>query len=218
MPARNPPRRSAAATGPLSERLVRAVDELLDEDGLVGLSLREVARRAGVTHGAPLRHYASFATLLSEVAARGFRTLADAVDEAAAAVPAGAGPTARLAAGARAYLDCAMKSRGRFALMFRPELLDPRHEVFARESRNAFEGLVRLVRAAQDAGFRTDADTRRLAGSLWASMHGLASLWVHGAYTGPVPGVSLDDAMTDLIALVLGTAESGAFQRTRRRA
>lgn len=214
---------AARLSQPLSERLVDAVDRVLAEDGLGALSLREVARRAGVTHGAPLRHYPSFATLLSEVATRGFRALADSVDAAAAAVPAGAGPTARLAAAARAYVDCAMKQPGRFALMFRPELLDAGHAAFQVEASRAFEALVRLVRGAQDTGWRTEIPARELAGSLWASMHGFASLWTHGAYAQAVAGVSLETSLQQMIELILG-ADAGAAraptrtnQRTRRR-
>jgi AcrR family transcriptional regulator len=207
------------APEPLPERLVEAVEKILAEEGLVGLSLREVARRAGVTHGAPLRHFPSFATLLAEVAARGFRTLADAVEAAAAAVPAGAGPTARLEAAARAYLAGAIESPERFALMFRPELLDPAHEGYARDGRAAFEGLVRHVRGAQDAGWRRDADSRVLAGSLWASIHGFASLWAAGAYTGAVREESLDAAVANLLELLLGTPNSPPRTRgdSRRR-
>jgi AcrR family transcriptional regulator len=213
------PARQRRRTQPLPERLVEAVEKLLQEDGLAGLSLREVARRAGVTHGAPLRHYPSFATLLAEVAARGFRSLAEAVEAAAAAVPVGAGAPVRLAAAARAYLACAIEHPERFALMFRPELLDVRQESFARDATAAFEGLVRHVRAAQDAGFRADADARALAGSLWASIHGLASLWSQGAYTGAVGDVSLDAAATSLIELLLGGPAAAATRApsTRRR-
>ena len=192
-------RRSAE---PLADRLVAVVDELLEEEGLAGLSMREVARRAGVTHGAPLRHYRSFATLLSEVAAAGFRELEAAVDEAAAAVPAGGGPTARLAAASRAYVACAVKRPGRFSVMFRPELLDASHAGYARDGVAAFEQLVRIVRGAQDAGWRTDADTRRLAGALWAGVHGLATLWIQQSYAYVVRVPSLDDAVSDWIDLV----------------
>jgi AcrR family transcriptional regulator len=198
-PRRRPTRRSVE---PLGERLVGVVDELLEQEGLAGLSMREVARRAGVTHGAPLRHYKSFAALLSEVAAAGFRDLEAAVDEAAAAVPSGSGPTARLAAAARAYVACAVKRPGRFSVMFRPELLDVTHAGYARDGTGAFEQLVRIVRGAQDAGWRTDAETRRLAGALWAGVHGLATLWIQQSYAYVVRVASLDDAVSDWIDLV----------------
>jgi AcrR family transcriptional regulator len=207
------PRRGA--TGPLPERLIDAAEALLARDGLEGLSLRGVARRAGVTHGAPLRHYPSFAALLAEVAARGFERLAEQVEAYASAVPAGAGARARLAAGARAYLACALEQPGRFALMFRPELVDVSDPRFASESRAAFEGLVRLVRAAQDAGWHTARDTRVLAGAVWSAIHGLASLWVQGAYAGAVPNTSVEDALATTIELVLGLDASAPETQER---
>ena len=202
-----------AVTG-LADRLVEAAEEILAEEGLEGLSLREVARRAGVTHGAPLRHYPSYAALLAEVASRGFRTLDAAVESAAAAVAPGAGPTARLAAGARAYLDCAIAKPALFALMFRPELIDASHGTFLRDSHAAFEQLVRLVRGAQDGGWHTARDTRQVAGSLWAAIHGLASLWAHGAYALAVRDTSFDAALESMIELLIG--ESASNPRRRR--
>jgi AcrR family transcriptional regulator len=186
----------------LADRLVLVAEELLETDGLEGLTMREVARRAGVTHGAPLRHYASFATLLAEVAARGFDQLIAAVDEHASAVPAGAGALPRLAASAHAYVRCAVARPQVFALMFRPELLDGTHERLATQSRASFEQLLHYVRAAQDAGWQTAQDTRALAGALWAMVHGLASLWSQHVLPSAVPGVSLDDMLAVAIDLV----------------
>jgi AcrR family transcriptional regulator len=187
----------------LAERLVDVTEQLLAREGIEAVTLRRIARRAGVTHGAPLRHYRSLATLLSEVAARGFQMLSRAVEAEAAAVPAGQGPGARLAAGARAYVGCAVANPALFALMFRTDALDPDHETFARDSRAAFEQLVHLVRAVQDAGWRSAQDTRRLAGSLWALMHGLATLFSQGAYGVVVPDTSLDQALGVTIDLIL---------------
>lgn len=213
MPRKPAARRRSAPVPPepLADRLVAVVDEILDQDGLAALSMREVARRAGVTHGAPLRHYRSFAALLSEVAAAGFRELESSVDQAAAAVPARSGATARLAAAAQAYVACAVKHPGRFSVMFRPELLDTTHPSFARDANGAFEQVVRLVRGAQDAGWRTDAETRRLAGSLWAGVHGLATLWIQQSYAQVVRVASLDDAVADLIDLVTGVPAAPAI-------
>lgn len=204
--ASRPPARVERAGLGLAERLVRATEELLEQEGLEGVTLRRVARHAGVTHGAPLRHYPRFSNLLAEVAARGFRMLSRAVDEAASQVAPGAGATARLVASAHAYVRCAVARPALFTLMFRPEVLDPAHPELARESVAAFEQVVRLVRAAQDAGWRTDTDTRRLAGALWASVHGLALLFAQGAYPAVVPGTRLDEAVATTLGLVLADA------------
>jgi AcrR family transcriptional regulator len=191
-------------SGPLDERLVDVAEELLDRDGLEALSLRRIARRAGVSHGAPLRHYPSLAALLSEVAARGFRLLSETIDKSAAQLPSGAGPWARLAAAGRGYVELAVARPGLFALMFRPEALDEKNPELARASAEAFEQLVRLVRAAQDAGWRAEHDTRLLSGCVWAAVHGLALLWAQGAFAvaAEASGATLDDAVRTTMELV----------------
>ncbi|HKJ25144.1 MAG TPA: TetR/AcrR family transcriptional regulator [Myxococcota bacterium] len=189
---------------PLDERLVEVGLKLLEREGLEALTLRRIAREAGVSHGAPLRHFAGLSDLRAEIAARGFRILSDAVDEASGALPAGAGPRARLHAAGVAYVEAAVAHPSLFALMFRPEALDRANAAFARESFAAFERLLRLVRAAQDDGFEPASDVRVLAGAVWASVHGLASLWSQGAFAGAVPGARLEDALTVSLRLTVG--------------
>lgn len=188
----------------LDARLVEVALKLLESEGIEQLTLRRVAREAGVSHGAPLRHFSGLSDLRSEVAARGFRILSDAVDGASHALPAGAGALARLRAAGEAYVAAAIARPGLFALMFRPDYLDPGNERLLREGAHAFERLVRLVQAAQDAGFETGRDPRTLAGSVWAAVHGLASLWSQGAFTSAVPGARLEDALDISLRLLIG--------------
>jgi AcrR family transcriptional regulator len=187
---------------PLSERLVQVALQLLAEEGIEALSLRSLARRAGVSHGAPARHFRSLSDLRAEVAARGFRLLSEAMEKCDAPLPADVGAMPRLAAAARAYVDCALENQGLFALMFRAGDLDPSNESFVRDSSAAFERLLERVRAAQAAGWHAERDPRLLAGSMWASVHGLATLWAQGAYQGPIPHASLDDALAITLELV----------------
>jgi AcrR family transcriptional regulator len=189
---------------PLDERLVEVALEILHRDGVEGLSLRRIARAAGVSHGAPLRHFRGLSHLRAEVAARGFRLLTDAVDGSANALPPGTPPLERLAAAGRAYVETAVANPGLFALMFRPEDLDVTDPVFQRESETAFDHLLRLVRAAQDAGWHAARETRVLAGAIWAGVHGLASLWAQGALMGPLgPEPTLDEMISTSLELVL---------------
>ncbi|MDJ0869234.1 MAG: TetR/AcrR family transcriptional regulator [Myxococcota bacterium] len=188
----------------LDTRLVEVALKLLETEGIERLTLRRIAREAGVSHGAPLRHFESLSDLRSEVAARGFRMLSDVVDRASRSLPAGAGPRARLWAAGRAYVEAAVANPGLFALMFRPDALDGANPRLAGEGAAAFEQLVRLVQSAQDAGFESERDPRTLAGSVWAAVHGLASLWSQGALTGAVPGARLEDALDITLGLVLG--------------
>lgn len=206
----------AADPAPLDARLVQVALELLAEGGVEGLSLRRIARRAGVSHGAPLRHFRSAADLLAEVAARGFRQLSEAVEESSARLAPGAGPVARLAAAGRAYVGGAVANPGLFALMFRPEELDVENASFRRHAGEAFEQVVRHVRAAQDAGWQPQRDTRLLAGCVWAAVHGLASLWSQGALAGPVPDATLEAALETTLDLVLGDRREPAPSRAPR--
>ncbi|MFQ5514417.1 MAG: TetR/AcrR family transcriptional regulator [Myxococcota bacterium] len=194
----------------LDHRLVEVALKLVESEGLEGLTLRRVAREAGVSHGAPLRHFAGLADLRAEVAGRGFQRLTDAIDRASRGLPPGAGPLARLRAAGAAYVETAVAHPGLFALMFRPDLLDTTNERFARESARAFDRLVRLVENAQDAGYEPEADARTLAGAIWAAVHGLASLWSQRAFSGAVSGARLEDALEISLRLLTGREKGGA--------
>jgi AcrR family transcriptional regulator len=191
---------------PLRERLVQGAVQLLAEEGIERLTLRRLARRVGVSHGAPLRHFRSLADLRSEVAARGFRLLTESIEKSAAQLPAGAGARARLAAAGRAYVETAVARPGLFALMFRPGELDPDNAAFREAAGAAFDQLLALVRTTQDAGWQVDRDTVALAGAVWAAVHGLAALWSQGALEAapPGPAPSLDGVLAVTLELVLG--------------
>ena len=93
--------------------------------------------------------------------------------------------------------------------MFRPDLLDPSHESFQREATSAYGHLLRLVRALQDTGWHAHRETRVLASSIWASLHGFASLWGQGAFQGPAPSMDFEDALETTLTLVLGDQPGG---------
>ena len=194
---------------PLDERLVGVTLGLLADEGIEALSLRRIARRAGVSHGAPLRHYRGLSHLLAEVAARGFRLLSAAIERSSAAVPGGASSRVRLAVAGRAYVEAAVANPGLFALMFRPDALDVGDPHFKRESTRAFDHLLRRVRAAQEEGWHPSRDPRVLAACVWAGVHGLATLWAQGALLGPVPNVSLDEMISSTLELVISSSDGG---------
>lgn len=191
----------------LAVRLVQVALELLAEEGIEALTLRSLARRAGVSHAAPARHFRSLSDLRAEVAATGFRLLSEAIERSDTALLRDGGPMPRLAAAGRAYVECALANPGLFALMFRTGDLDPDNESLMRDSRAAFERLLEHVRRAQAAGWRAERDSSLLAGSMWASVHGLATLWAEGAYQGAIPRASLDDALTTALELTVDTRQ-----------
>lgn len=149
--------------------------ELLAEGGLAALSMREVARRAGVTHQAPYHHFPDKESILSELVAEGFEELARRMalaNDAAAAQ--GKHEVLRLAA--EAYLGFALEQPAVFRVMFRPELCDsarfPRAQAAGERARAECERLVRIV---HDGRF-----SQSLASMHWAHVHGLACLVLDG--------------------------------------
>lgn len=174
------------------ERLVRVAEELLAEAGPSGVTLREVARRAGLSHAAPLRHFPTLAALLAEVAAEGFRALQESVRKALESCGPAAMPTDRLAAAGRAYVDCALARSAVFAIMFRPDVYDPDVPEVADEGLAAFAQLQRVVEECQATGWRADEDPAALSGSTWALVHGFAMLWSQGAMQVVIGSEDLD--------------------------
>src|SRR5688572_5327222 len=105
----------------MERRLVQAGLELLAEAGSQALSLREIARRAGVSHGAPRRYFPTHQSLLAAIARRGYERLGRHLTET---VDGSLGdPRARLIALGRRYLEFAGANRGMFELMYRHDLL-----------------------------------------------------------------------------------------------
>jgi len=195
----------ATANPGTRDRLVFTARDYLDAEGLDGIGLREIARRAGVSHGAPLRHFPTLGALLAAVAAVGFRDLMASVDAAIQPVPAD-DPVDRLAAASFGYVRFAELHPGVFGLMFRSDLCDTADAEYITEGGAAFGQLVDLVRDAQSSGFHPDAATSELAGALWATMHGLASLHLHGALA-PTTGQPDLDALVRLAnSLVFATS------------
>ncbi|RLP94094.1 TetR/AcrR family transcriptional regulator [Micromonospora sp. CV4] len=162
--------------GGVRARLVAAGVDLVLREGQSAVSLREIARRAGVSHGAPRRYFPTHVDLLSAIAREGFADLSARVEETIRA--AGSDPRARLVALGRMYLDFAAAHRGMFELMFRHDLLDSGRLQLRETSLPLFAVLADLVAQVRRP---TDAPAPVLAGALWANLHGIAQLWAWGS-------------------------------------
>jgi AcrR family transcriptional regulator len=191
---------AATATASTRDRLVDTARAYLDAEGVDGIGLREIARRAGVSHGAPLRHFPTLGALLAAVAADGFRDLYASVDAAVRDVDGDA--LDRLRAAAHGYVDFARTNPGVFALMFRSDLCDVGDPDYLTSGGIAFGQLVGLVADAQAAGLRPDVPAAELAGVVWATVHGLASLHLHDALV-PTTGQADLDVLVDLATSLL---------------
>ena len=167
--------------GDLPRALIAAALELVEEDGPASLSLREVARRAGVSHGAPAHHFGDKAGLLTAVATDGHELLASSLAE----VFERTGDFREVGVG---YVRFALDHRAHFEVMFRPELLhadDPT-----------------LVAARERAAAMLYGPPAELTGdpavegavAAWSLMHGFATLWLTGNLGEVVPGDPEDAA------------------------
>ena len=189
------------------DRLVDTARTYLDEEGIDGIGLREIARRAGLSHGAPLRHFPTLGRLLAAVAAEGFRDLYASVEVSTRAVDP-ADPLSRLDAASFGYVRFAANSPGVFGLMFRSDLCDTGDPEYATEGGAAFGQLVELVVDAQAVGFHPDLVPAELAGVLWSTMHGLASLHLHGALAPTTGQTDLDTLVRIANLLAFGVSPS----------
>src|SRR3979490_835328 len=168
--------------GDLRAALLRAAIELLEESGETALSLRAVARRAGVSPAAPYRHYADREALVSAVAAVGYRELAERL---AAAHPAPATPE-QLASVAVAYVRFALEQPALFRMMFgEPCDRDNDERVAATAAASLY--LREIV-----ARCFPQADAEALAPAIWALVHGLAFLHLDGKLDAPTPSAVAD--------------------------
>ncbi|MGW6488018.1 TetR/AcrR family transcriptional regulator [Streptomyces sp. NPDC055056] len=165
--------------GDLRAACLRAARELLEEDGSAALSLRAVARRAGVSATAPYRHFADRDALVSAVAAEGYRELATNL---ATAHPS---PTTAddLAAVAVAYVQFALDHPALFRAMF-AEPCDPTSEERVAATAVISEYVRNIVRGAFP-----DADADALATTVWALVHGLAFLHLDGKLDTATPEI-----------------------------
>ncbi len=166
--------------GALRQALVQATESLLAERGAEGFSLREVARRAGVSPAAPAHHFGDAAGLLTAVAGSGFEALAQALRAADAA---GGDARAALRGQGLAYVQFALQHPGRFRLMFRQGKLHA-DAALQQHAQAAFEVLARGVRRAFGLGADAEMDERQwnAVAALWSLVHGYAHLAIAGKF------------------------------------
>jgi AcrR family transcriptional regulator len=154
--------------GDLRRVLLDTAVEALQETGPAALSLRDLARRAGVSHAAPAYHFGDKAGLLTAVAADGFERLAATLRQAYQT-------TGSFLEVGVAYVRFAVTHRAHFEVMFRPELYRTDDPDLVR-ARDAARSL--LYPPAADIANNPDGDQVRAAVAAWSLVHGLATLWL----------------------------------------
>jgi AcrR family transcriptional regulator len=188
--------------GDLRDALLGEALKLIEQRGSAELSLREIARRLGVSSAAPYHHFANRTELLVAVAMRGFERLeASMRTELAQASEA---PIDRLQAIGRGYLKFALAHPRQFRLMFQADeaCVPP---PAPREDGKAFQVLLDVVQSCLERAGRAGEDPMPSVVAMWGGVHGIAALRLDGplAYMGTEDEV---DALCDAALGVLSRA------------
>lgn len=152
--------------GDLRKALLDAASAVLDEMGVAAISLREVARRAGVSHNAPYRHFADRDALLAAIALEGFVALVRRIE---------ALPVAELSQRGECYVAYALEFPGHFALMFGPQLDKRAYPELQQVAQQLFAQLEASVSALCPG-----ESVRTASLAAWSLVHGLSQLLLNG--------------------------------------
>ncbi|WOF75038.1 TetR/AcrR family transcriptional regulator [Parvibaculaceae bacterium PLY_AMNH_Bact1] len=187
--------------GDLRAGLIDAATEIVEKDGVMALSLRGVARLAGVSQTAPYHHFTDKEALLAAVAETGFQGLSAEMEKAEHHRLGGG---ERMVALGRAYVSFATSNPGRFRLMFGPLIREKLNypDLLIASSRS-----LQMIRAAveqrrQDVGAKTgnvEADTM----AAWSIVHGLATLLIDSGFNPESMGTATQDALVAHVTLAL---------------
>jgi AcrR family transcriptional regulator len=189
--------------GDLKEALVDAAVRTLEAESLQAVTLRRLAREAGVSHAAPYHHFRDLDALMAAVAARGYRVLRAAISGRSSA---DADAFGRLQAAGRAYVAFAVSRPELFRLMFSGRWRDTKgYPELQEEERLTFRALEELMVGATGPGEGTSRVTAA-ARAAWALVHGIATLLVDGRIDTPPDGdpVEAAEELTQELMLVLG--------------
>ncbi|HWB71033.1 MAG TPA: TetR/AcrR family transcriptional regulator [Egibacteraceae bacterium] len=192
--------------GDLGRALLEAALELVAERGPAGFTLREVARRVGVSHAAPYRHFAHRDALLQAVAEEGFSAMRDAMVQACECHET---PQSRFQALGIAYVRFAVDHPSHFRVMFGPHSTKDDNASLARVRDQTFGLLLEAVVACQQAGVVRPGATHEIAIAAWSVVHGLAFLLIDR----PSRRIPPEVAAEELARLVTTTLMEGMRRR-----
>ncbi|MFT4713593.1 MAG: AcrR family transcriptional regulator [Candidatus Azotimanducaceae bacterium] len=172
--------------GDLAETLIYTTVQLLKEKGAGNLSLREVARIAGVSHGAPAHHFTDKTGLLTAVAIQGQERLAEKLEQSQVGI---SDPTERLITAGEAYVRFALSHPGHFDVMFQKEMItaeDPDFKVASAKARLVLETAIRDLALLQPQSRRPSSHRiEATLAALWSQVHGFSLLWQSGNFGNP---------------------------------
>ncbi|MHB8692147.1 MAG: TetR/AcrR family transcriptional regulator [Solirubrobacteraceae bacterium] len=186
--------------GNLRQELLQEAERMLREQGIERLSLRELARAVGVSHGAPRRHFPDRQALLDALAQQGFERLhAELITAAATAAPEF---SARLAATATAYVRFATDDAALLELMFAGKHRAPAGSLYEASERT-FAVMLELIEQGQREGALESGETEGVGVLLFATLQGIAAL----VNAGMVEETRRDELVVDATARFLRGAK-----------
>ena len=186
--------------GNLKEAFIEAARDLLESNGLVGLSLRKCAERVGVSHTAPKNHFGNMAGLLTAIVVRGYAELAEMM---VAELPDGATRDQRRQAALLGYISFAQHNPALYELMFSRDRLVNDDPALMQEIRACF---IILADISKDLGSHAGtADEMAGKGqvALWSFVHGLAFLTIDGKLAEKKLDVDLEQVLREVALRVM---------------
>jgi AcrR family transcriptional regulator len=179
--------------GDLANALLEAVEGIIVEKGVAGVTLREAARRAGVSHSAPAHHFGDKQGMLAAFARQGFLMLGEALS---ASTPDG--PEEAMQVG-KSYVRFAAEHPAHFDIMFRWSHDHDAHPELEAAARATFGIAETMAASLVEAGVFRDVEPKALAAYLWALVHGIATLWVDGSLAHEYSPYDFDETVDAIL-------------------
>lgn len=179
--------------GALRQTVLAAAVAVITESGPAGIRLRDLARRAGVSHAAPAYHFGDKAGLLTALAAEGYVLLADALHAAQRR-------TGSFLEVGVAYVRFAIEHRAHFTVMFQPDLYHADDPTVQTAQRRADQALASGIDATFDR--RSGPDSHLASMAAWSLVHGFATLWLTGSLSADLDDRFGDDPETAARAVI----------------
>jgi AcrR family transcriptional regulator len=190
--------------GNLRQVLLDAAAESIEEEGLAALSLRALARKVGVSHGAHARHFPDKAALLTALATEALERFQSALRKAP---QQGDSALERYRAIGRCYVRFAIENPAHFHIMTRPEFYSAGDEDFSHGYQEVFETIRAAAAAAQRESGGEGLDPQALFISTWAMVHGLATLWLDGTLEDRIGPVDIEAIAVGAFDVVFAGSE-----------
>ncbi len=194
--------------GDLKQALIETGLLVIREQGAHALSLREAARKAGVSEAAPYRHFANKECLLAAIAEEGYRRLLKRIVDAVASANKDA--IEQLHAGCWSYAEFALTETDHFRAMFSSSLVPPhaeKHPSLSEAALLCFKELTKLVETGQKAGLISkDSNTQMTSAHLWGAIHGMTVLIIdqQTSFLGVGPNEARQIVRTQVDLLIEG--------------